>query len=262
MCEEDNKHKWLKEDIIKWLPKIKDKTNILHFSCGADSVASYLRLMENGIEPILVYHYFIKDLPMVKNYIDYFEKKFNVRIYQFPSTVFSKDLDNALYQRPVKARESFRNRIGTVLEQHTKAQFDQDLKDVIGGDCLIHLGLRYTDGIRRYQHIMKHGCKYQDKFYPIADFRIGDIQAILKKHDCKLPIEYGLWGISFESPRAWNINLIKEHCPETYKMVSHWFPQCGSGGLRDRYNKLNKHFKQRITQFGEFAQKKESCEIW
>jgi hypothetical protein len=54
---------------------LKDKTNILHFSCGTDSVASYLKLKEHGIKPILVYHYFIKDLPMIKNYIDWFEKK-------------------------------------------------------------------------------------------------------------------------------------------------------------------------------------------
>jgi len=251
----------IERDFQSKVGSLKDKTNILHFSCGADSVASYLRLKEYGIKPILVYHYFIKDLPMVKNYIDWFEKYFNVKIYQFPSTLFSEKLDNALYQYPVKAREKFRNRIGTVLEDHTKERFDKFLSDTVGGDVIFHLGLRYTDGIRRYQHLSKCGCSHGNKFYPIASFQVKDIQDILEKHNCLLPIEYSLWGLSFESPRAWNINLIKEHCPETYKMICHWFPLIGSQGLR-RFKVHTKWHKQRITQFGKYAMKKEMCKTW
>jgi hypothetical protein len=84
--------------------------------------------------------------------------------------------------------------------------------------------LRYTDGLRRYQHLIKNGCSYRNKFYPIASFQVKDIQDILERYDCLLPIDYRLWGISFESPRAWNINLIKENCPVTYKMICEIFP--------------------------------------
>lgn len=69
----------LEEDYKKKIELIKNKTNILHFSTGADSIASYLRLREAGIEPILIYKYFIKDLPMVQNFLDYFQKKFNIK---------------------------------------------------------------------------------------------------------------------------------------------------------------------------------------
>ena len=251
----------LEQDFLNKVDSLKNKTNVLHFSCGADSVACYLRLREYGIKPILVYHYFIKDLPMVKNYIDWFEKKYNERIYQFPSTLFSKNMDNALYQYPVKARERFRNRIGTVLEGHTKERFDNFLADTLGGDVVFHLGLRYTDGIRRYHHLMKHGCSYGNKFYPIVSFQVKDIQNLLEKYECLLPIDYSLWGLSFESPRAWNINLIKEHCPETYKQILEYFPLVGSEGLR-KYAVLNKHHKQRITQFKKYAMKKEMCPVW
>jgi hypothetical protein len=252
----------LEKDFLNKVDSLKDKTNILHFSCGSDAVASYLRLKEFGIKPILVYHYFIKGLPIHQNYIDWFEKKFNERIYQFPSTLFSEMLDNALYQYPVKARERFRNKIGYDLEKHTKESFDRFLADSVGGDVVFHLGLKYTDGLRRYQHLIKQGCKYKDKFYPIASFQVKDIQDILEKYDCLLPIDYRLWGISFESPRAWNINLIKEFCPVTYKMILEVFPLVGAEGLRDRFNKLNKHFKQRITQFCKYAMTKEMCKTW
>jgi len=252
----------LEKDFLNKIDSVKSKVSILHFSCGADAVASYLRLKEHGINPLLVYHYFIKDLPMVKNYIDWFEKKFNERIYQFPSKLFTEMFDRALFQYPKKAREKFRNLIGTAMRGFTKEKFDRFLADSVGGDIVFHFGLKYTDGVMRYQHLIKSGCSYGHKFYPIASFQVKDIQAILEKHDCLLPIDYRLWGMSFESPRAWNIKIIKEHCPETYKMILDKFPLVGAEGLRDRFNKLNKHHKQRITQYGKFAMTKEMCETW
>jgi len=252
----------LEKDFLNKVNSLNNKINVLHFSCGADSIASYLKLKEHGINPICVYHYFIKDLPMIKNYIDWFEKKFNERIYQFPSTLFTEMFDRALYQYPLKAREKFRNRIGSDMAGFTKDVFDRFLEKTIGGDVVFHLGLRYTDGIRRFQHLSKYGCSYKNKFYPIVSFQIKDIQDILEKYECLLPIEYRLWGISFESPRAWNINLIKENCPVTYKMILDVFPLIGAEGLRDRYNSLNKHFKQRLFQFSKYAMTKEMCETW
>lgn len=253
----------LENDFKAKVKSLKNKTNVLHFSTGADSVAAFLKLRENGIEPILVYKYFIKDLPMVKNYIDYFEKKFDVHIYQFPSTLWANWIDNALFQLPIKARERFRNNIGKYyLDYYDKDFFDNAIAEAIGGDVVFHLGLRYTDGLRRYQHLMKHGCSFENKFYPIASFKVADIYDLLDKYDCKLPIEYGLWGISFESPRPWNIKLIKENCPMTYEMIKKQFPLFEADLFRDDYNKLNQHFKSRLTQFKRFAIPKELFEIW
>jgi len=148
------------------------------------------------------------------------------------------------------------------LDRYSKEDFDKFLANTVGGNPIFHLGLRYSDGLRRFQHLSKNGCSYGNKFYPIASFKVSDIQAILEKYDCLLPIEYRLWGISFESPRAWNIPIIKEHCPVTYKMILDIFPLAGGKGLRDRFNKLNKHFKQRVTQFSRFAMTKEMYETW
>jgi hypothetical protein len=199
---------------------------------------------------------------MVKNYLDYFSKKFNVRIYQIPSTLWAEHIDNALYQAPVKAREKFRNNIASCgYEAYTKDACDSIIKDALGGDVVFHLGLRYTDGIRRYQHLQQHGVSFKNKFYPVASFQIKDIQAILEKHDCLLPLEYRLWGISWEAPRAWNINLVKEHCPETYREITRVFPMAGLEGAR-KYARLNQHFKSRLTQYSRFAMTKEMSQIW
>jgi hypothetical protein len=95
----------------------------------------------------------------------------------------------------------------------------------------------------------------------VASFQIKDIQNILEKHDCLLPLEYKLWGISWEAPRAWNINLIREHCPETYRQIGNIFPMVRLEGTR-KYAKLNRHFKSRLTQFSRFAMNKEMYPVW
>ena len=252
----------LENDFLSKVDSLKDKTNVLSFSTGADAVASYLHLRDHGIRPILVYHYFLPNLRMVANYISWFEKKFNEHIFQFPSTLCSWWLSNAILQYPVKARERFRNRIAQYgLDDHTKERFDKFLSDTLGGNVVFHLGLKYTDGLHRYRHLIKNGVSYGNKFYPTASFQVKDICNILEKHNCLLPIDYRLYGMSFESPRPWNINLIKEFCPETFKQICEVFPLVGAEGLR-KYAVLSKHCKQRKTQYQKYAMKQEEGQVW
>lgn len=69
-------------------------------------------------------------------------------------------------------------------------------------------------------------------------------------------------GISFESPRAWNLGLIKDNCPETYKKILEWFPLLDYEMYRDRFNKLNRYFQVRVKQFKDFAIDKKEYAIW
>ena len=249
------------------ISKLKDKVNILHFSTGADSVACYLRLKEWGIEPILIYNYFLPYIPMVDNYIDYFEKKFNVKVYKLPSTLYCQHTDNALYQYPVKSRETFRNE--TTPYEMWKLTANKQRKQIFQAlglkpeQVVFHKGIRYTDGQWRYMSIKQHGVMHKDgSFFPIASFQVKDIQEILTGYNCKLPIEYGLWGISLEAPRSWNIGLIRQNCPASYEYICKYFPMIKLLEHRDRFNKLNQHFKIRLAQFGDYAMDKDLYEVW
>lgn len=255
------------KDILQNVPKIKDKVNILHFSTGADSVASYLRLREWGIKPILIYDYFLPHIPMVDNYIDYFEKKFDVKVYRLPSKLYCQHIDNALYQLPIKAREKFRNEITEfeLWKMDSNKRRKQILKslNMKPENVVFHKGIRYTDGQWRYITIKKNGVYHKDgSFYSIASFKVSDIQDILDRYDCKLPIEYKLWGISLEAPRSWNIGLIRENCPQSYEYICKYFPMMKLLEHRDNFNKLNIHFKQRLSQFSDYAIDKNLYKIW
>ena len=251
----------LERDFENKIDSLKNKTVLLHFSTGADSVASYLKLKEHDISPILIYHYFLKDLPLHKNYISYFEQKFNEHIFQFPSTLYSERIGNALYQIPIRGRAKFVNSISHYeLRKHSKDGFDKLIDETLGGNVVFHLGLRYSDGLRRFQHLSKNGCSFQNKFYPVSSFAVSDIQHILEKNDCYLPPEYAYWGISWEAPRAWNVGLLKTHFPESYRQLTRVFPMIMAENFR-KYAKLNKHFRQRITQLGKYSMPKGDL-IW
>lgn len=258
----------IEKKIIEAIPKLQDKLNILHFSTGVDSVVSYLRLKEFGIKPILIYKYFLPDIPMVMNYIDWFERKYNERVYLIPNTLFYQHIDNALYQFPIYGREDFRNNLTPFLfyKEFRKKSVDKKILKAIGlkkEDVVFHVGVRYTDGLLRYLSIQKNGVWNKDNtFFPIASFKVNDLKEMLDKYECKLPIEYKLFGISFESLRSWNIGLIRQECPASYEYMLQFFPMVKLLEYRDKFNTLNKHFKIRVTQFKDYAIDKSLYDVW
>lgn len=257
----------IEKKIQEKIPLIKNKTHILHFSTGVDSVACYLRLREWGIQPILIYDYFLPDIPMVDNYIDYFEKKFDVKVYKVPSVFCVQFIDNALFQLPIKARESFRNKT-TDLEFY-KITNDKTRKKIIEAlrlrkqDVIFHKGLRYTDGQYRYMSIIRNGVlTQQNTFLPIASFKMSDIKELLDKYDCKLPIEYKWLGMSFEWVDSRNIMYIKEQCPKSYEYICSYFPLIKTQEYRTEYNNINMHNKIRLSNFKDYAIDKSLYEEW
>ena len=162
----------IENKIQESIPLIKNKTHILHFSTGADSVSCFLRLRELGIEPILIYNYYLPHIPMVDNYIDYFEKKFNVHVYKLPSAVYLKNIDNALYQLPIKARETFRNHITdfNLVRKNEQAKQRKDILKAIGkkeGEVIFSRGLKYTDGFFRFYNIKTYGIVSKDYHFAL-----------------------------------------------------------------------------------------------
>ena len=90
------------------LPTLKKAEHILHFSCGADSICAHLRMREWGIEPTLIYMYYIDKLPLVENYINYYEQKMGVHIYRLPHPFFWKEYENGLFQIPGVGSEIYK----------------------------------------------------------------------------------------------------------------------------------------------------------
>lgn len=232
----------------------KSKNVIISFSTGADSLACYLRLKEWGITPAaLIYMEYIHDLPMVRNYIDYFEDKENIKVYRIASKLYREDLRNGLFQRPGVGQKMFadstiRNESKSVLNERIISSFN---------DPLLVIGLRYTDGIFRYKTLIEKGALRGNEWNPTASFTEADTAAIIANSGIKLPFEYRFMGRSFESPRATIANDMAKFAPKTWGKVKEVFPMVSLLEAQGKLIKRPHDMHRRIKSYGHLAMETE-----
>ena len=200
------------------LPALREKKHILHFSCGADSIAAHIRMRGWGIEPELVYMYYIDGIPLVENYIQYYEQKMGCRIYRLPSPLFWTDFEGGMFQVPSAGNELWRYVGSLGWGSYTKKTYNAELAANFP-DHMQALGMRVTDGINRATKLKKTGPVEAVNWYPVAPCGFNDIKAIISTAGVKLPLDYELFGMSFESPRYWMMPIIRDNCPQTYRMI-------------------------------------------
>jgi 3'-phosphoadenosine 5'-phosphosulfate sulfotransferase (PAPS reductase)/FAD synthetase len=74
--------------------------------------------------------------------------------------------------------------------------------------------------------MLKHGTiSYnQLKYHPIWDWKKRDLIDCFNKHKIKLPIDYKLFGRSFDGLDLRFLMPLKKHLPNDYKKILEWFP--------------------------------------
>ncbi len=205
------------------LPALRKKEHILHWSAGADSIAAHIRMRGWGIEPKLVYMYFIEDLPLVNNYIAYYESKMKCHIYRLPNPLFWTMFEGGMLQRPAVGNPLWRY-VGTLgWGAYTKKTYNACLAENYP-DHMQAFGLRVSDGINRAAMLKNKGPAVGNNWYPCASFGFNDVKKTINEAGVKLPLDYAMWGMSFESPRWWMMPALKKECPATYKRILYYFP--------------------------------------
>jgi len=201
------------------------------FSGGKDSIATFLRVRETGLfkEFHLYYYYFIPELSWVESYLNYFEKRFNLKIIRVPNPVLYKLLNNGSLQFPltfVSIDKLFREGLRfpeydlTLLMKAVKLSLNLPEKNL----CAV--GVKASDSPIRKMAIEKHGIinKNTKKWYPIHDYTNKDIVEIMNRHDVPLPEDYDLFGLTFDGLDYRFIKIIKEKKPKDYEKIKYYFP--------------------------------------
>ncbi|MGI8311987.1 hypothetical protein [Saccharopolyspora hattusasensis] len=87
-------------------------------------------------------------------------------------------------------------------------------------------GVRAADSPNRRMAMVTHGPKREHlrKVSAVWDWRIADVRAALKRHDCPLPPEYDWFNRSFDGLDYRFLAPIKEHAPDDYQRILDWFP--------------------------------------
>jgi 3'-phosphoadenosine 5'-phosphosulfate sulfotransferase (PAPS reductase)/FAD synthetase len=216
--------------------KVKKRSDrlLMSFSCGADSIAMFLRVMESGefavSDGVYFYYWFLPGVPWVEDYIDYFEDRYGVKIIKLPNPIFVNDQGIGFLKTPVTAA-------ATAALQKTPYRYWKNDKSMLERavkvnqglpqDTLTAVGIKQGDSAMRRITLRKNGgiSESQGKWYPIHDYENRDVYEIIKRHGVKVPYDYELFGISFENMDYRFSSVIRDRCPETWEILKYWYPQ-------------------------------------
>lgn len=196
---------------------------LLAFSCGKDSIAAWLQLVDKGFDVLPAYQYYVPDLEFVEESLSYYEKFFSCKIIRVPHPLFYGMLETGAFQTHdrAKALEDAGVPTYTGHELRTYIKEDHGLED-----SYTAFGMRAADSVARYLMFKAHGGIFPKKlnFYPVFDWKKDQVLDSFRRHKIKLPIDYKIFGRSFEGPRYLYLTAIRKHFPRDYKKILHWFP--------------------------------------
>lgn len=196
----------------------------LGFSCGKDSIATWIAMREYGIETVPVYFWIVPDLEFINRELDYFEDVFCERIHRYPHPSFYRLVNNCVYQAPERLRVIEAARLPEPSFAQTWDLIFDDLglpKSTWKAD-----GVRAADSIVRRSSFVQHGVMKRNsrKVSPIADWLKAEVIFAIDRAGIELPIDYEIFGRSFDGIDRRFTEPMREHLPDDYARLVEWFP--------------------------------------
>lgn len=170
------------------------------------------------------YLYLVPGLEFVQDYIGYAEQKLGKHIVQLPHPSFYRLLNNAIFQAP--------ERLGTIARIGLGNPDYEDMRDAVIEDCKLPDNCWVADGVRAADSPMRRAALMKNqgvnanrrKFSPCWDWNKARLLEELQRADIKLPIDYKVFGRSFDGIDLRFLIRIKEHFPRDYLRILEWFP--------------------------------------
>ncbi len=212
------------QDLLDFAREVRGNKVLLSFSCGIDSLATWLYLRENGFEVVPYTLYSIPDLGFKERVLAYYEDYFGVHIQRFPHPDFYVYLNRGIWQPPdqiaiIKALD---------LIWFNYADVDNYIAWSEGMDepwC--SMGMRRAENLLRLTLISQTGVmgfKNRRFFYPIWDWKIADVAGIIARHGLKISGEYEMFGCTTDRLNYRRIGIIRDRYPEDYAKILQWLP--------------------------------------
>lgn len=199
-------------------------TIILAFSCGKDSIAAWLALRERGFQIVPYYMVVVPDLQFVEESLDYFEGLFGVHIIRLLHPSWYRMMINRVFQPPERDRLIGEARIPRVNYG--------DIREAVIADCglppdtFVANGVRCCDSPMRRISLVRNGpINWTDhKVQTIWDWRKAHVTEAISAAGIRLPVDYSMFGRSFDGIDLRFLRPIKERFPADYRRILDWFP--------------------------------------
>ncbi len=207
----------------RWV-SAQSETCLLSFSTGKDSIAAALECRRHFKRVVFFYCYLIPGLSFVEKSLAYFERVFETTIIRFPHPFLYRLLNNLVFQPPQNC---------AIIERADLPTFDySDVYRIIKEDCGLPqdtwtaTGVRAVDNPLRMITVKQSGA-YNPAlrtFMCIFDWNKARVLEEIRAAGVGLPIDYKVFGRSFDGLDFRFLAPLREHFPDDYKKVLELFP--------------------------------------
>lgn len=196
---------------------------LLSFSCGKDSWAAWLSAREY-FDFTPYYLYLVPGLEFVDDYLDYAERVLGKHIVRLPHPTFYHWVNNAIFQPPERLR--------TIVAVGWPSFDYDDMRGAVIEDCGLPADVWTATGVRAADSPMRRASLIKNQgvnakrmyFYPCWDWKKDRLLAELAAANIRLPVDYKVFGRSFDGLDLRFLVKIKEHFPRDYQTILDWFP--------------------------------------
>ena len=202
-------------------------TVLLSFSCGKDSIASWIQCRKYFKHIIPYYRYLVPDLKFVDESIEYYEQVFGQHIYKLPSPNFYRLIRDGVFQSPERW-----DAICSIDDLPTAEYTETVLADIVRevgklppfAYCAV--GNRASDSPMRRMSIAKSGAVNHNKktFFPIYDWNKDRLLSEIDGAGIKLSADYNIWSNTFDSLTYKYLSRMRDTFPDDYNRIIDAFP--------------------------------------
>lgn len=197
---------------------------LLAFSCGKDSIAAWLELKKYFHTIIPAYRYLVPGLEFVEESLRYYEDYFETRIIRMPHVSLYRMLNEFVFQAPENLSTIERAGLASFAYEDIDRIIKEDL--ALDKNLLCANGVRMCDSPMRRISIKAHGPINfkKNSFCAVYDWNKADVMGAIESAGVKLPVDYALWGRSFDGIDYRFMKPLREHFPEDYERILEFFP--------------------------------------
>ncbi|WP_084165856.1 phosphoadenosine phosphosulfate reductase domain-containing protein [Dyadobacter crusticola] len=212
------------DQLCKRIAKQSGGIGVLSFSMGKDSIAGWIQMQKHFTKVYPVFLYMAPGLEFQRVQIEYYEKTLGIRIQQFPNPSLYRQLNCFMYQSPGNLDAIYDADLYEAGYDDIFSLAKMDLG--ISQDTYVAVGNRMSDSLNRRTSIIRFGPenKKRKQFFPVFDWTNEEVVNEIRASGIRLPVDYQIWGRSFD---GWDFRFLaglKEHFPGDFQKVKEIFP--------------------------------------
>lgn len=215
------------EELCERLAK-ENGTVICSFSMGKDSIGAAIQLQRYFERVEYVFMYMVPDLEFQERALSYYEQVLGKKIKRMPNPSIYKQINNLMYQHPANIDlideqiEQGKLYEGTYDDIFAAVKHDYKLPN----ETFVGVGVRASDSLARRTTVKQTGGinHKRKQFYPVFDWNAERLVKEIRQSGIKLPIDYRIWGRSFDGLDYRFLKPLKDRFPRDYEKVKEFFP--------------------------------------